>query len=204
MIIKPLTQRLFGKENIRQIVREWLEENKITDLGCRERLTTEIIEHNIEWFELYYMQSLERFVTDIHSFYITTVCYENILEGRENRLTEEYITLLQKTVKSMFYGKVMTREYDKEFKLNYKFESYLCLETVDDLFYAGEIYKHFPYWGIEGIHGNRVDLSGRIIEDRKAFGLVPQGGGRHLVVPEAYIESFVKIENYARPEFKVA
>ena len=182
MQIKPLTQRLFGKENIRQIVREWLEEKKITDLGCRERLTTEIIEHNIEWFELYYMQSLERFVTDIHSFYITTVCYENILEGRENRLTEEYITLLQKTVKSMFYGKVMTREYDKEFKLNYKFESYLCLETVDDLFYAGEIYKHFPYWGIEGIHGNRVDLSGRIIEDRKAFGLVPQGGGRHLVV----------------------
>ena len=43
MQINPLTNRLFGKDNIRQIVREWLEEQKTKDLGDKERLTEEII-----------------------------------------------------------------------------------------------------------------------------------------------------------------
>ena len=59
MQIKPLTNRLFGKENIRQIVREWLEEQKTKDLGDKKRFTEEIIEHNIEWFEALFMKSLK-------------------------------------------------------------------------------------------------------------------------------------------------
>ena len=39
MIIIPLTKRLFNKDSIRQIVREWLEEQKTKDLGDKERLT---------------------------------------------------------------------------------------------------------------------------------------------------------------------
>ena len=200
MTIKPLTQRLFGKENIRQIVREWLEEQKTKDLGDKRRFTEEIIEHNIEWFEALFMKSLRKFVTDTRSFYITTVCYNNILNRKEDSLTEEYIALLQYRVKNLFLGAIN----EKEHTLNKKFDSYLCLETVEGLFYAGEVYKHFRFWGDKGIYGHRVDGTGKKIEDREEFCLVPQEGNKHLIIPEEWKESFIKVENYARPELKVA
>ena len=186
MQIKPLTHRLFNRDNIRQIVREWLEEQKTKDLGDKRRFTEEIIEHNIEWFEALFMKSLKKFVTDTRSFYITTVCYNNILNGKEDSLTEEYIALLQLRVKNLFLGAIN----EKEHTLNKKFDSYLCLETVDDLFYAGEIYKHFKFWGDKGIYGYRVDGAGKKIEDKEEFCLVPQEGNKHLVTN---INNFKKI-----------
>ena len=178
MIIIPLTKRLFNKDSIRQIVREWLEEQKTKDLGDKERLTEEIIEHNIEWFEALFMKSLKKFVLDTKSFYISTVCYKNILEGKEDEVTEEYVALLQKRVKSIFLGGIN----EKEHTLNRKFDSYLCLETVEGLFYAGEIYKHFKFWGDKGVYGYRVNSVGRKVEDREEFCLIPQEGNKHLIV----------------------
>lgn len=201
--IKPLTQRLFGKENIRQIVREWLEEEKIRDLGCKKRLTEEVIEHNIERFEQLFMKALLDFTTYKRSFHITEVCYKNILNKKEDSLTEEYIALLQKKVKRNFLGGVLDFEYERGFKLNHKFDSYLCLDTVDGLFYTGEVYKHFKFWGDKGIYGYRVNSEGRKVEDREEFCLVPQEGNKHLIIPEEWNESFIKVENYARPELKV-
>lgn len=186
MQINPMTFRLFGKENIRQIVREWLEEQKTKDLGDKERLTHEIIEHNIEWFEALFMKSLKKFVLDTKSFYISTVCYKNILEGKEDEVTEEYIALLQKRVKSLFLGEIN----EKEHTLNRKFDSYLCLNTVEGLFYAGEVYKHFKFWGDKGGYGYRVNSAGKKIEDREEFNLVPQEGDKHLIVE---MDNFKKI-----------
>jgi len=177
MQIEPLTKRLFGKDNIRQIVRGWIEEQKTKDLGDKQRLTEEIIEHNIEWFEQLYMKSLRKFVTDTKSFYITTTCYNNILNNKEDSLTEEYINLLQKRVKSIFLGEIN----EKSHSLNKKFDSYLCTETVEGLFYAGEIYKHFNFWGDKGTYGYRLNLAGKRV-DKKEFCLVPQEGNKHLVV----------------------
>lgn len=186
MQIKPLTQKLFGKETIRQIVREWLEEQKTRDLGDKERLTEEIIEHNIEWFEALFMKSLKHFVLDIKSFYISTVCYKNILNDVEDKLNEEYIAFLQKSVKKLFLGEINTKEH----KLNHRFESYLCTKTIESLFYEGEVYKHFKFWSSKGIYGYRVDLAGKKIENREEFCLVPQEGGKHLVVSQ---ENFIKL-----------
>lgn len=180
MQIKPITLRLFGKENIRQIVREWLEEQKTKDLGDKKRFSEEIIEHNIEWFENLFMKCLKKFVTDTSSFYITTVCYNNILNGKEDSLTEEYIALLRYRVKNLFLGAIN----EKEHTLNKKFDIYLCLETVEGLFYAGEIYKHFKFWGDKGIYGYRVDLTGKKIEGKEEFCLVPQEGNKHLVTEQ--------------------
>lgn len=179
MIIKPLTQRLFGKENIRQIVREWLEERKLEDVGDRERFTKEIIEHNIEWFENLYMKSLRKFVTDTRSFYITTVCYNNILNSCEDSLTEEYIALLKVRVKSLFLGEIN----EKEHKLDYTSDSYLCIKTVEGLFYEGEVYKYFKFWGDKGIYGYRVDNSAKKIKTEE-FNLVPQEGNKHLITEQ--------------------
>jgi hypothetical protein len=190
MLIKPLTQRLFRKENIRQIVREWLEEQKTRDLGDKERLTEEIIEHNIEWFEQLFMKSLKKFVTDTRAFYITTVCYNRILEEREDKLTGEYIASLQKKVKYLFLGEIN----EKEHTLNRKFDSYLCLNTVEGLFYAGEVYKHFKFWGDKGVYGYRVNSAGKKIENREEFCLVPQEANKHLVITEEWSENFIKLE----------
>ena len=178
MQIKPLTHRLFNRDNIRQIVREWLEEQKTKDLGDKRRFTEEIIEHNIEWFEALFIKSLRKFVTDTRSFYITTVCYNNILNCKEDSLTEEYIALLQFRVKNLFLGEIN----EKEHTLNRKFDNYLCLETVEGLFYAGEIYKHFKFWGDKGVYGYRVNSVGRKVEDREEFCLIPQEGNKHLIV----------------------
>ena len=190
MLITPLTQRLFSKENIRQIVRGWLEEQKTKDLGDKKRFTEEIIEHNIEWFEQLFMKSVKKFLTDTRAFYIRTVCYDRILNEKEDSLTEEYIALLQKKVKRLFLGEIN----EKEHTLNKKFDSYVCVETIDSLFYAGEVYKHFEFWGDKGIYGYRVNSVGRKVEDRKVFNLVPQEANKHLVIPEEWNENFIKLE----------
>ena len=186
MTIIPMTNRLFNKDSIRQIVREWLEEQKTKDLGDKERLTEEIIEHNIEWFEALFMKSLKKFVTGTKSFYISTACYKRILENREDKLTEEYITLLQKRVKSLFLGEIN----EKEHTLNRKFDSYLCLNTVEGLFYKGEVYKYFKFWSDKGVYGYRVNSAGKKIENREEFNLVPQEGNKHLIVE---MDNFKKI-----------
>ena len=180
MQIRPLTVRLFKRDNIRQIVREWLEEQKTKDLGDKKRFTNEIIEHNIEWFEALFMKSLKKFVTDTRSFYITTVCYNNILNEKEDSLTEEYIALLQYRVKNLFLGAIN----EKEHTLNKKFDSYLCTKTIEGLFYEGEVYKYFKFWGDKGIYGYRVDLAGKKIEDKEEFCLVPQEGNKHLIIEQ--------------------
>ena len=185
MQIKPITVRLFQRENIRQIVREWLEERKEADIGDRERFTTEIIEHNIEWFENLFMKCLKKFVTDTSSFYITTVCYTNILNNKEDSLTEEYIKLLQKSVKSLFLGKIN----EKTHKLDYVFDSYLCISTIEGLFYEGEVYKYFKFWNDKGVYGYRVDLARKKIKTEE-FNLVPQEGNKHLITD---ISNFKKI-----------
>ena len=58
----------------------------------------------------------------------------------------------------------------------------MCLETVEGLFYAGEIYKHFKFWGDKGVYGYRVNSVGRKVEDREEFCLIPQEGNKHLIV----------------------
>lgn len=190
MQIKPLTQRLFRKENIRQIVREWLEEQKTRDLGDKRRFSEEIIEHNIEWFEQLFMKSLKKFVTNTRAFYITTVCYNNILNETEDGLTEEYIASLQKKVKYLFLSEIN----EKEHTLNRKFDSYLCTITVEGLFYEGEVYKHFKFWLDKGVYGYKVNSAGRKVEDREVFNLVPQEANKHLVIPEEWNENFIKLE----------
>ena len=189
MIIKPLTNRLFGKENIRQIVREFIE-NARTEYN-QERFAPEKIEHNIEWFEQLYMSSLRKFTTDTKSFFITTVCYKNILNGKEDSNTEEYIALLRHEVEAIFFGRCGEREH----RLNFEFESYLCTETIEDLFYKGEIYKHFDrkhFTYYKGLYGNRVDIEENKIEGCEVS-LVPQEGNKHLIIPEDWIGNFIKL-----------
>lgn len=189
MIIKALTNRLFGKENIRQIVREFIE-NARTEYN-QERFAPEKIEHNIEWFEQLYMSSLTKFATDTRSFFITSVCYNKILNGKEDELTEEYIALLRHQVEAIFFGRCGEREH----RLNFEFESYLCTETIEDLFYKGEIYKHFDrkhFTYYKGLYGNRVDTEGNRIEEYE-FSLVPQEGDKHLVIPEEWNKCFKKL-----------
>lgn len=188
MIVKALTNRLFGKENIRQIVRGFIE-NARTEYN-QERFASEKIEHNIEWFEQLYMSSLTKFVTNTKSFFITTVCYKNILNNTEDELTEEYIALLRCEVEAIFFGRCGEREHN----LNFEFESYLCTETIENLFYKGEIYKHFArkhFTYYRGLYGNRVDIDGNRIEEYE-FSLVPQEGGRHLVIPDEWSKHFKK------------
>lgn len=192
MTIKPLTQRLFGKENIRQIVREWLEQRKKVDVGDNRRFSTEIIEHNIEWFEALYMKALTNFVTDTISFYITKVCYNNILYKKEDGLTEEYIKYLQVKVKDIFLGEIN----EKEHKLNYKFENYLCTKTIEELFYQGEVYKHFKFYScdgkIKGVYGYERNLGGKWVEN--SLSLVPQEGDKHLIISEEWFCNFEKVD----------
>ncbi len=106
MQILPLTNRLFQKDTVKEIVIQWIEEVKSYDLGQREKFTEEVIEKNIELFEKIYLNSLKKFVLDIKSFYVATSCYKRILEGREDKLTEEYIAILQKEVRSNFLDEI--------------------------------------------------------------------------------------------------
>lgn len=189
MKIDPMTRRIFGKENIRQIVREWLEERKIENPYDSIRFREEVLEHNIEWLEQLFMESFRKFVTDTSKFFITTVCYENILNGTEDSLTEEYIALLRKGVSEGFFYHL----YEKEYKLDYRFESYLCTKTYEGYFYEGEVYKYMEIRGSKyGTYGMRRDLIGGWVEE-ELFSLIPQGGGRYLVIPEDWKDSFIKV-----------
>lgn len=191
MKIDPMTQRIFGKENIRQIVREWLEERKKVECGAKRLFTEEIIEHNIEWFEKLFMDKFTDFVTNTSKFFITTVCYESILNGTEDDLTEGYIRYLKHQVNHDFLAYL---EYNKKYKLDYRFESYLCTKTYEGYFYEGEVYKYIEISGSKyGTYGMRRDLVGGWVEEQ-LFSLIPQGGDRYLVIPEDWKDSFIKVK----------
>lgn len=174
MQIKPLTQELFGKQNIREVVREWV----------KDYFEKEVIEHNIEWFESLYYSSLRKIVLNTKEFYISEVCYKKLVKGEKSELVEEYKNFLAEKVKDKFFSEI----YSKELSTDLVFEEYVCLKTENG-FYEGEIYKYFSFLGDKGVYGYKVDLAGKRIKE-EIFNLVHETGDKHLVVNK---ENFRKL-----------
>jgi len=170
--INPLTERLFQKQNIRQILREW----NVTD------------EVNIEHHERIFMLSLYKHIN--WSFPLSEACYRRILNGKEDKLTEQYIKDLQKGVRMYFF--------DEEHKFpKFEYDEYICLETIEDLFFYGEVYKcvkkRFERNGTVGTHGCLENINGEIVKGSKELHLIPQKGERHLIIPEKWKLKFKKL-----------
>lgn len=171
--LNPLTERIFGKENIRQIVREYL--------------PVENIEENIEHYERHFMNALYQYVN--WGMCISKSCYKRILNEKEDDLTEEYITLLKEGVKDNFFN--------CQFSFgSLKYNSYFCTETIGDLFFEGEIYKEVLNRfnkGSKGTHGRLENFTGKEIKKVEGLHLIPQKGNKHLIIPNELIGNFKKI-----------
>lgn len=171
--LNPLTERIFGKENIRQIVREYLPKQNI--------------EENIEHYERHFMYAMYQYVN--WGMYISKSCYKRILNEKEDDITEEYITLLKEGVKKKFL--------DCQFSFgSLHYNSYLCTQTIEDLFFEGEIYKEVLNrfeQGSKGTHGRLEDFSGRIVKKVEGLHLIPQKGNKHLVIPDELMGNFNRV-----------
>ena len=169
--INPLANRIFAKQNIRQVIREW----------------SVIDEVNIEYYERIFMHSLYKFIN--WNSPISEACYKKILNGKEDKLTETYIKDLQEGVKILFL--------DEEHKFSkFEYEEYLCLETIEDLFFYGEVYKfvkkRFERDGTIGTHGCLENLGGERIKTTDLH-LIPQKGNKHLIIPQEWKLKFKKL-----------
>jgi hypothetical protein len=171
--IDPLTKELFGKNNIRQIVREYLPK--------------ENIEENIEHYERHFMHCLYYYVN--WGMYISQSCYKTILGGEKDKLTENYITLLRAGVKAKFLDKIFSFG-------SLEYNSYLCTETIGDMFFEGEIYKEVLNrfeQGNRGTHGMVEDFEGHLIKKEEGLHLIPQKGDRHVVISDNLLKNFKRL-----------
>lgn len=172
-------QRLFKKNHAREVLREFFKDQNYI------RIPEEEMEHNIEWLESVFMRSMISFTTGIHKLFITAVCYRNIVEGKEDSLSDWYVEHLNEKVKNLFLG----FSAEKDLKTEFKFEEYLCTKTIPEYFYEGEVYKYFKFRGLKGKYGERQYINGFTVKE-ECLCLVPQGGKHHIVITEDIKDNF--------------
>lgn len=180
--INPLTKKLFGKEHIREVIRE-MKPHKYN-------------EENIEMYERIFMSALCWFVNGGSGFYIARPLYQDILNGKElDEMFNEYYSILYENVKNRFLSNSVWT-YKQVFSK--KYELYRCNKTIKGKFYEGEVYKKFKTrrgWR-EGENGYIVgfNLEEKFDKDINGdeFTLVPEGALTQMIIPEEYESYFEK------------
>jgi hypothetical protein len=176
-IKNPNTKEFFNKDSIREVIRPWFNEVRKNNWSVSEL----DMEENIELLQQCYMNSLHRFVNDSRIMYTSQAYYKKFLKGERDA---EYIGILQNNVKRLFLETCL----DKSFRLDLRYTKYLCLQTVEGLFYKGEIYKHF-----DDVHFCLdKSLYGYKEEDAELH-LIPDQGRDHYTIDKELKPIFKKI-----------
>jgi hypothetical protein len=176
-IVNSNTKEFFNKSSIREVVREWFEEIRAKN----KSITKQDVEENIELLQQCYMKSLHRFVNDSRIMYTSSVYYKKFLNGERDK---EYIDILKANVKRLFLETCL----DKNFRLDLRYANYLCLETVEGLFYEGEVYKHLNnvhFFLNRSLYGTR--------EEDVELHLVPDQGKNHYTISAELKHKFKKV-----------
>lgn len=178
--VNPLTYKLFNKNSIREIIREWQPYN--------------FNEENIEMYERTFMSSLCWFIND--GMYTARVLYQDILDGKELKENlKDFYSILYDKVKTKFMSDsvwIHKQLYSRDY------ETYKCVKTIEGKFYEGEIYKKFKIFkGMrEGENGyivgfNKEEKFNKDITGEE-FTLTPQGSLVEMIIPDEYQNYFEK------------
>lgn len=156
-------KKIFDKNSIREVVREWI---------------PNLNESYIEYYEEFFCESVNYFVYS-PKMKTSEAYYTTILEDKE------YIEIFKKNVHRLFMNK-----YNEKNILNTnKYESYKCVNTIPGFFYEGEIYKYYLN-RYEKNHGKKINLENKEEKYTDKFNLVPEGGFIHLIVDK---DNFIKV-----------